>query len=272
MREEASQREEARSREKGYQEASHLHPEMVHLMPHSERNNLDVPTFMRLQQFEEETSRREREEARQKARDENRQRELALAKKIFKNRYFNGIIIFDTNIFLEEDKETVKSFFRTCISFIEPCNHLDGVSKVGRIVLIKECYEEICNIKRNKKAIRTAPQAFRCIELLQKRNLLIIPDIEIRPPKNFYADPSIIQYIAHEVEVGGNNVKFYSQDRELRVRLRAKLHYSQELFDCFTIEETIAEANVFQQTLSPQDEEDLNNAIFGKATKEYCDY
>jgi hypothetical protein len=135
---------------------------------------------------------------------------LKIEKVLAENKYKSIVILLDSNIwlgqpvFLYDLKDTIAKYNR-------------------KITLIKEIYDELCNIKdredfgtaRSKKA-RTA---LNIIENLQTSNLITFDSIGYQAAKNTYADPKFVKWI--ETKIKKNIIIAINNDTELRIRIRS---------------------------------------------------
>lgn len=119
-------------------------------------------------------------------------------------------LYIDTNIFMDER-------FTKLFDILMESNI--------KILLLKEQYTELYNLKRstdNENKAKNARMAFRYIEKLQELEKLDIAGIDIKDSASSYADPFLIQEIVSDLD---NNMKviFFTEDMDLKIRLREQL-------------------------------------------------
>lgn len=119
-------------------------------------------------------------------------------------------LYIDTNIFMDER-------FTKLFDILMESNI--------KILLLKEQYTELYNLKRstdNENKAKNARMAFRYIEKLQELEKLDIAGIDIQDSASSYADPFLIQEIVSDLD---NNMKviFFTEDMDLKIRLREQL-------------------------------------------------
>lgn len=146
--------------------------------------------------------------------DQDQLNELVVTKEkaieMFESLLNDSRLYIDTNIFMDE------RFTKLFDILIE--------SNI-KILLLKEQYTELYNIKRstdNENKAKNARMAFRYIEKLQELEKLDIDGIDIKDSASSYADPFLIQQIVNDLH---NNMKviFFTEDMDLKIRLREQL-------------------------------------------------
>ena len=166
--------------------------------------------------------------------------------------FFEGQILIDSNIFLEEDPEKQFLFFGTLLHCLNVLKTSTRVRFSSSIVLPKECYEEIYDIKLKRKD-HNARRGQRLVQFFQERGLLQIPGLHIEKERKSHADPAIIRYIRRKAAGSRENFLLYSKDIDLKIRARELLKEVKS-FRCFDIEEAFLDNKwILLEQLSEQD-------------------
>lgn len=166
----------------------------------------------------ESSSKKKKEEQARIAAEIQRDKEIEYAQqqlKLFSN-WLTPAMVIDSNIWMNERYE---SFFH--------CMKLSCILKKYKIELFGVQFDEISNIKKaasygDPKNAR-ARIAINRVEALQKVNLLRVVPISIDAKRGAYADPLIVTVLAQQSREG-KRCTFFSDDKELRVRVRQ--HFS----------------------------------------------
>lgn len=148
-----------------------------------------------------------------KQESDKRKYEEEFFKLIFK-KLKNKEVYIDSNIFITTMNKGVDRFFS------EFSNYPDI-----KIIMPKEQYEEIYNLKNNTEKPNSevgARSAFRIIEKLFNSNNLNILDLEKECDKKAYADPIFIEKIIENLK-DEKNVYFLTEDKDLQIRLKSKI-------------------------------------------------
>jgi hypothetical protein len=206
----------------------------------AERDRLEI----RLQQKREE---REKEKEKEKERERInaeiwRDEKISLAEQKLSElgQWLTPVLVIDSNIWMNEKYD---SFFD---SMERAC-----ALKQFKIELFGVQFDEISNIKRSSpfgesKNIR-ARIAINRIEHLQKCNLLRVVPISIDAKKGAYADPLIVKVLSQQLQQG-KNCTFFSDDKELRVRVRQHLSDLSDVnWQILEIEDWIDVCNVIEE-------------------------
>lgn len=124
-------------------------------------------------------------------------------------------MVIDSNIWMNERYD---SFFS--------CIRLACLIKKYRIELFGVQFDEISNIKKAAQygdaRNARARIAINRIEALQKDNFLRVIPITVDAKRGAYADPLIVKVLAQQSREG-KKCTFFSDDKELRVRVRQHL-------------------------------------------------
>lgn len=131
------------------------------------------------------------------------------------SKWLTPVMVIDSNIWMNE---RYKFFF--------DCMELSCDLKKYRIKLLSVQYDEIRNIK--EAALHGDPKSAKAriaisrIRAFQKVNLLNVPGISIDAKKGADAGPEIVKFLAEQLGEG-KSCTFFSDDKELRVRVHEKL-------------------------------------------------
>lgn len=143
-------------------------------------------------------------------------RKLAAAKFITTfPQYFTDCCVIDSNIWMNEDYD---SFF----TLLEAVGRREGFV----IDLYGPQFDEIANVKkatsygedRNKRS----RLAINRVEHMQKQGRMTIKPVTVDAKRGAYADPLLVKLIDAQARAG-KSCTFFSDDKELRVRVRQHL-------------------------------------------------
>lgn len=161
-------------------------------------------------------SKKKEEEQLRKIQEERRRKEKYAQEELVKfEKWLTPVLVIDSNIWMNESYE---SFFKCLYCACHRANY--------KVEIFGVQFDEITNIKKSTaysdmKNMR-ARMAIKRIETLQEDGLLSISPITIDAARGAYADPVIIK-ILNQKSQEGHKCTFFSDDVELRVRVREHL-------------------------------------------------
>lgn len=183
----------------------------------------------------------------------------------FYNEMIERNIYIDSNIFLQ-DSEGVNRLFDELLKY----------SNIS-IIMPKEQYEEIYNLKKNESDIKSANarNAFRRIEKLFDNYKLKIPGLNDKSVNSStYADPVFIDLIIQDLKEN-QRVFFITEDKDLKIRLKSKIYteglsLNEDYIKIFSFNEQYENRKVLVHEFNKSDYEKacdgINNLIYKRNT------